>query len=147
MRIELTRQNSGHHFVAENESGAQIHLDASPEVGGENRGLRPMEAVAAAIGGCSAIDIGQILRKQRQTLTDFRISVAAEKVPVAEYSEFREVEVHFQLWGEVSPDKARNAVQLSLGKYCSVSKLVAHTAKITATLTVNNEPLGRVYPN
>jgi putative redox protein len=41
-------------------------MDSSPESGGENFGVRPMQMLLMGLGGCSAIDVIAILRKQRQ---------------------------------------------------------------------------------
>jgi len=45
--------------------------------------------------------------------------------------------LHFKIKGEVDPDKAERAVKLSVEKYCSVSKTLEPTAKITYKVTVN----------
>ena len=77
--IELNRLNDAFHFSAENENGNSVHLDASPDIGGENKGMRPMQMLLAAMGGCSAIDVINILRKQRQDLKDLKITVKGER--------------------------------------------------------------------
>ena len=79
MKIKLQRQNDYYHFIAQNESGAELHLDASPSIGGQNKGFRPMESLLAGLGGCSAIDIISILKKQRQQIDDFKIEIDADR--------------------------------------------------------------------
>jgi putative redox protein len=37
--------------------GNKVHLDASPDIGGTNKGMRPMQLLLVALGGCSTIDI------------------------------------------------------------------------------------------
>ena len=51
---------------ARNEEGNIIHIDGAPDIGGENKGFRPMQLLAAGVGSCSSIDIISILKKQRQ---------------------------------------------------------------------------------
>jgi uncharacterized OsmC-like protein len=63
MNIELNLKNGKFHFEAQNEQGNILQLDASPAIGGENKGFRPMETLLAGLGGCSAIDILSILKK------------------------------------------------------------------------------------
>jgi len=50
------------------ESGHQVVMDRSPDVGGQNLGSRPMEMLLLGLGGCAMIDVVLILRKARQAL-------------------------------------------------------------------------------
>jgi len=43
-------------------------MDSSPETGGGEFGIRPMQMLLMGLGGCSGIDIVSILKKQRQTV-------------------------------------------------------------------------------
>ena len=56
-------------FQAKTGSGHTINMDAKPEVGGENKGARPTELILCGVGGCSGIDIVNILNKMRQEIT------------------------------------------------------------------------------
>ena len=67
----------------------------------------------------------------------FEVEVEGEKEKVEEHSIWKNVILHFKITGEVDYDKAERAVKLSLEKYCSVSKTLEPTAKITYKLTVN----------
>ena len=42
-------------FVGESGSGHGIVLDGSPDHGGRNLGIRPMEAVLIGVGACSKV--------------------------------------------------------------------------------------------
>lgn len=120
--IELNRLNDAFHFSAENENGNSVHLDASPDIGGENKGMRPMQMLLAAMGGCSAIDVINILRKQRQDLKDLKITVKGERETDATPSLYQTVHAHYKFFGQLDPDKVEKAINLSIDKYCSVSK-------------------------
>ena len=61
MHIHIKRVNKKVHLEALNEDGASVHIDGSPEIGGENLGFRPMQLLLAGIGGCSTMDIVSIL--------------------------------------------------------------------------------------
>jgi putative redox protein len=37
-------------------------MDSSPETGGQNFGIRPMQMLLMGLGGCSGIDIVSILK-------------------------------------------------------------------------------------
>jgi putative redox protein len=121
MKIRLNRKNKAYHFEAKNEDGAVLHMDAGPAIGGENKGFRPMQLLIAAIGGCSAIDIGLILGKQKQVIEDFRIDIDAERETGKEPALWKKVHIKFMLKGQIEYDKAKRAVDLSMQKYCSVS--------------------------
>ena len=62
MQINV-RWNGKRQFIGECPSGHELLLDSSPEVGGENAGPRPTEALLTALGGCTGIDVIMILEK------------------------------------------------------------------------------------
>lgn len=137
MKINIKRLNDNFHMEASNEDGNTIQMDSSPEIGGEGKGMRPMQLLLAAVGGCSAIDVVLILKKQKQVIESFEIEVEGEREKIEEYSLFRDICIHFKFTGKVDLDKAERAVKLSVDKYCSVSKTLEPTAKITYKVTVN----------
>jgi putative redox protein len=137
MKIQLKRLDDAYNFEAVNEEGSTISMDGSSEIGGHNKGMRPMQLLLAAIGGCSAIDIVSILKKQKQEITSFTIEVDGAREKIADYSLFRDISLIFHLKGKIDRDKAERAVKLSMEKYCSVSKTLEPTAKIHYTVKVN----------
>jgi putative redox protein len=134
--IELRRLNDAFHFEAANEQGNLVHLDASPDIGGTNQGMRPMQMLLAAMGGCSAIDVVNILKKQKQPLKDIKITVSGEREPDVIPSLYTEVHAHFRLFGELDKEKVGKAVSLSVEKYCSVAKTLEAKAKITYSFEI-----------
>jgi putative redox protein len=136
IKIEINRLNDAFHFVASNENGNTVHIDASPEIGGTNQGMRPMQMLLAAFGGCSSIDVVNILKKQKQDLRDIKITVTGEREDGAVPSLFVNVHAHFKLFGKLDNDKAEKAVSLSVDKYCSVAKTLEKTAKVTYSFEI-----------
>jgi putative redox protein len=136
IKIEINRLNDGFHMEALNEQGNSIHIDASPDIGGGNNGMRPMQLLLAAMGGCSSIDIINILKKQRQDLKDIKITVTGEREKDVVPSLYTEVHVHFKLFGNLDRDKTEKAVALSVEKYCSVAKTLEKTAKVTYSFEI-----------
>ncbi|HMT77668.1 MAG TPA: OsmC family protein [Saprospiraceae bacterium] len=130
MKIHIKRINEDFQMEAVNEEGNTIMMDGSPSIGGANLGMRPMQLLLAAIGGCSAIDVIHILKKQRQDITSFSVEVDGMSEPVDDYSLYRNITVLFRIKGNVDVKKAQKAAQLSFEKYCSVSKTLEHTANI-----------------
>ncbi len=137
MKINVKRLNDNFHMEARNEDGNSIQMDGSPDIGGEGKGMRPRQLLLAAVGGCSAIDVILILKKQKQEITEFDVEVEGESEKVEHYSLFRDITLHFKIKGKVDLDKAERAVKLSIDKYCSVSKTLEPTAKINYKVTIN----------
>ncbi len=137
MKISIKRTDDDFAMEAKNEDGNIITMDGPPQLGGHNSGFRPTQLLLAAVGGCSAIDVLMILKKQKQKVDSLEIEVDGEKEKVEEYSLFRNIEIHFKLKGKIDLEKAERAVQLSIEKYCSVSKTLEPTAKITYKVSVN----------
>ena len=116
IKIELNRLNDAFHMEARNEQGNTVHIDGSPDIGGTNQGMRPMQLLLVCMGGCSSIDIINILKKQKQPLKDFKVTVTGEREKDVVPSLFTEVHVHFRLYGELDPDKVQKAVSSGGGK-------------------------------
>ncbi|MCC9137825.1 OsmC family protein [Pontibacter silvestris] len=136
MEVNLTRVDQDYHFQATGSSGIEVNIDGSPEIGGHNAGARPMELLLMGLGGCSSIDIIQILKKQRQQIDSFDIKVNAERTPGEVPSLFKNIHVHFKLGGPLDEEKVRKAIDLSLDKYCSVAAILYKTATITHSFEV-----------
>lgn len=131
MKIELKRLNDAFHMEAVNEQGNKVEIDGSPVIGGGNLGMRPMQMVLSALGGCSAIDIINLLRKQRQPLEDFQVTVEAEREADKVPSLFTKIHVHYKLKGDLKPKKVEKAVQRSMEQLCSVKMILDETAEVS----------------
>jgi putative redox protein len=128
------------HFEGMGTSSVPVHIDAAEGIGGHNAGARPMELLLMGIGGCTAIDVILILKKQRQSIEDFqiRISGTREKIEGTEKTPFREINIQFELKGPIDGNKALKAIQLSMEKYCSATAQLEPSATITHTLVLNS---------
>jgi putative redox protein len=141
MKVTLDRLNENFHFEARGDDGATMHFDAGAAHGGQGLGVRPMQALLMAAGGCSAIDIILILKKQKQVITGFHIDIDGEREKDREPAFWETVHLVYRIDGQVEPAKARRAVALSLEKYCSVSLTLEKAgAKITWEVLVNGTP-------
>jgi len=130
MKIKLkTSDNNLDKFVGINESGHEIVLG----MGGSAMG--PMENVLVSLAGCSTIDVVLMLKKMRQELTAVDVEVTAkrrEEIPRT----FTDIHLHFTIKGKVKENKAEQAVESSMTKYCSVSKMLEKAATITSSFEV-----------
>lgn len=131
MKIQLKRIDDAFHMEAMNESGNTVHTDGSPEIGGSNKSMRPMQLMLVGIGSCSSIDIIHLLKKQRQQLDDIKIDVTSEREKDKVPSLFTKIHLHYDLFGPLDEKKVERACSLSMEKYCSVAKLLEKTAEIT----------------
>lgn len=121
INIELTRVNGDFGFEARDADGHKVKLDSSPETGGENFGVRPMQNLLMSLGGCSGIDIVSILKKQRQQIDGFNMFIEGEREQGKEPSLWKTINIIFELKGDVDIEKAKRACELSIDKYCSVA--------------------------
>ena len=137
MKVELKRVNDAFHFEAVGAANVPVHIDGSPEIGGVDAGARPMEMILMGLGGCSAIDIVLILQKQRQLIEDLAITVEGERVPNETPSIFKTIHVHYSFKGDLSEEKVKRAIELSMGKYCSVTAILNKTAEVTHSFSIH----------
>ncbi|GAB2827365.1 OsmC family protein [Ferruginibacter profundus] len=122
IEINMQRVSGDFGFEAKDANGHIVHMDSSDESGGQNFGIRPMQMLLMGLGGCSAIDIVMILKKQRQTVDDFSIKVTGEREAGKEPSLWANAKITFFLKGDIDKEKAYRACELSMNKYCSVAE-------------------------
>ena len=144
MKVTLNRLNDNYHFELKNERGHIVNVDNRSEFGGNDLGASPMELVLMGVAGCSGIDMISILKKQRQEITSFKAEVEGERVQVDEAKPFKDITVIFFLEGEINPEKASRAAQLSFEKYCSVSKTLEPTATVHYKVVLNGVELAKI---
>ena len=130
MKVHINRLNDHLLMEALNENGHKVLLD------GEEAAFRPMQLVLAAVGSCSTIDVVLILKKQREPLADIQVVVEGarheDKIPKT----FKTINLHYILKGNVNPEKAKRAIELSMNKYCSVSAMLRTTVEITYSFEI-----------
>jgi len=124
------RWNGKMGFVGVYGSNHAVVMDVRPESGGDGTAPSPMELVLMALGGCSGVDVAEILRKKRLNVRDFQIILEGERAE--DYPKvFTKVQMTFVFEGEgLTMKPLEDAVRLSLDKYCSVAGMVGKTADI-----------------
>jgi len=129
MKITLRSTDSLDKYAAFNEKGKGLMLS------GDGSAVGPMQSVLMAVAGCSTIDIVMILEKMKQPLKDIQVEVDGkrrEKIPKV----YTDIHLHYKLKGDLKEAKVKRAVDLSLGKYCSVSKMLEKSVKITSSFEI-----------
>jgi putative redox protein len=117
-----------HRFNGVADSGHAIVVD-----GDKTTGNSPMELVLIGLCGCTGYDVVSILQKKREPFTSLEVRAEAERTaePPSVYTEIKMI---YRVGGKVSRKAVEDAVRLSKEKYCSVSAMLAKTAKITAAI-------------
>jgi putative redox protein len=109
-------------------SGHSIVVD-----GDKAAGNSPMELVLIGLCGCTGYDVVSILQKKREPLTSLEVRAEAERAADPP-SVYVQIKLIYRVGGKVSSKAVEDAVRLSKEKYCSVSAMLAKTAKITAEI-------------
>ena len=123
-------------FIAETGSGHILAMDGAPdaerpESGGQNLAPRPMEAVLAGTGGCTAYDVVLILKRGRHDVRGCSVRLTSERA-ATEPKVFTRIHMHFTVTGRGIPASAvERAIAMSHEKYCSASIMLGKTAQIT----------------
>ena len=107
----------GERYVGHNEAGDQIIIDGEDVA----LGVRPMEALLAALGTCTAFDVVSILAKRRTPVESYRIELEGERAEEHPRRYTRIVVRHIVSGEGITQRSLDRAVSLSHEKYCSVA--------------------------
>jgi len=124
----------GKQYVATDSSKHSVVISAQDE---ENAtGMIPPDMLLAALGGCTAMGVTSILQQKRQDLKDLVITVSGEQ-DEERPNAFHTITIEYVVSGhKISRKAVEDAVELSLGKYCSVSATVKPKAKIISIIDI-----------
>ena len=117
-------------FTGQTESGHSIVIGTAD---GEapKPGPSAMELVLMGAGSCSAWDVVEILRKGRQAIEDVIVELDADRAPEPP-KVFTRIHLHFIVKGrDLSEHRVKRAIDLSVEKYCSATKMLEKTATVT----------------
>jgi putative redox protein len=133
--IAHSEWKGGSIFEGNTSNGNLLYFDADSA---HSQGPSPMEAVLAALCACTSVDVVSILQKKRQPLLGLRVSATAEQSPEPPRV-FTHIKLTYEVSGRVDRLAAERAVELSKGKYCSVSKMLEKAAKIDFEIVMVDE--------
>lgn len=118
-------------FIGQSQSEHSYVMDGPEDLGGKNKGMRPMEALLISIGGCTSFDVITILKKSKQKIDDCEVIITAERVETIP-KVFKNIHIHFRVKGQnLSEDLVERAIKLSAEKYCSASIMLGKSVEIT----------------
>ncbi len=111
-------------FTGAADTGFEVPLGSSPEVGGYNDGFRPMELMAISLAGCTAMDVISILGKKRQEISDFKVKVTTERSETHP-KVFTKAVIEYHVAGKDLSEKAvTRAMELSADSYCPAQAML-----------------------
>lgn len=139
MKVQINRINDKFLFEAKGSSGVPVLIDNKTDE--PSKGASPMELLLMGVGGCSAIDVISILKKQRQEITSYKMEVEGSRKEVRDAKPFEAIHVILYLEGKIDEAKAIRAAALSFEKYCSVSITMEASVKISYSIILNGKTL------
>ncbi|MFW6048538.1 MAG: OsmC family protein [Candidatus Bipolaricaulota bacterium] len=129
MEVEV-RQVQGSTFIGRGDSNHWTTMDASAESGGADGATRPMEMLLIGLGGCTGIDMSEILKKMRVNYQEIKMEISADrrdKHPKV----FTEIRLKYKVYGTDLPeDKITKAVKLTQEKFCSATHTLRNPAEV-----------------
>ena len=127
----------GLHFMGTDSTRHSIVL--SPAEEGRGIGMKPSELLLIALGGCTGVDVVDIMRKKRQQMTGLEIGVSGAQDPDPPWT-FRPIHAEYVARGRALSEKAlTDAIRLSEEKYCSVMATVRGVAEVTSGYRIVEE--------
>lgn len=127
MQTATVKWVSGEQFLATLPSGHAVAVDSDRK---RNSAPGPMELMLAALGSCTATDIVLILAKKRQRLDSLEIVIQGERTKEPP-TVWVKLEILYRMKGKIEDKAARDAVQLSLDKYCGAAATLRKSGEIS----------------
>ena len=103
---------------------------------GAATGFSASELLLAGVGSCSAWDVVEILRKQRQRVSTIEVRVEGDQATEPPWA-YERVRVQYAITGHhLNVGKVRKAVELSERRYCAVIATIRGVAQVTCHVEV-----------
>ena len=136
MNVSVKRIDEAYKMEVTNETGEIMYMDGSKALGASETAFRPMQLLLTSLGGCSAIDIINVLTRGRQRIDSFEMKLTGDRVDGTP-SPFTKMNVHFILTGKIKEEKLLKAIELAETKYCSVYFSLNSDIDISYTYDLN----------
>jgi putative redox protein len=108
--------------------------------------MTPTEVMLGSIGGCTAWDVVEILRKQRQPVTAVSVRVEGSQAEDPPWP-FTRIVLRFRVTGHrIDRDAVERAVKLSSEKYCSALATVRGVAEVETEIEILEAPPEQSLP-
>ena len=123
-------------FTGVADSGFAVRMDSHPTA---ETGVSPVEMVALALAGCTAMDVISILGKQRQDVTAFDVHIHAERA--TDYPKvITSAELEYIVVGHGIQENALIiAIDRSVKKYCPVHAMLKAVFPIDLRYSIHED--------
>jgi putative redox protein len=105
--------------------------------GDSSAGPSPVQLLAISLAGCMSMDIVDILRKGRHTMTAFRSDIVGERAQEPP-TRLLKVRLEFHVQGVVPAQAVTRAIALSRDKYCSVWHSLRQDIELTTSFDITS---------
>lgn len=121
--------------------GHKVAVDARPPLG-TNQGMTPKELLLSALAGCTAMDVVALLKKHRQPLERFKVTVDAPTSEGGHPKQFTRAELVFEASGEIDSAILLDSIKASQTMYCGVSAMLSRAFPIAYSVILNGMKVG-----
>ncbi len=130
--VTLTWTGAGLRFTGLTSYGDPIAVGGEPD----GAGAKPSDLLPLSLAACTAYDVVEILRKQRQDLRALVITVRSVQDPDPPWT-FRSIHMSVALTGNVDEGRAARAIDLAERKYCAVAATLRPVVELTHSFTIS----------
>lgn len=122
MKIETVWQ-SEKQFIATDDKGHSVTIDAQESNGGKNIGQTPAELLVSALGGCMGITMMTSLENYDEGVEELRIElegVKSDQIP----KRVEKIKLTIHIKTDIKQKVVDRVVKLAHNKYCTISNSI-----------------------
>ncbi|HLQ75551.1 MAG TPA: OsmC family protein [Alloiococcus sp.] len=122
MKIETVWQ-SEKQFIATDDKGHSVTIDAQESNGGKNIGQTPAELLVSALGGCMGITMMTSLENYDEGVEELRIKlegVKSDQIP----KRMEKIKLTIHIKTDIKQKVVDRVVKLAHNKYCTISNSI-----------------------
>lgn len=119
----------------------KVQMDAKAPLG-QDGGPTPKELVLVGLGGCTAMDVAALLKKNKQQPSSFDVSVEAQTSSGGHPIVFTEALITYTIQGPVESAILLESVQKSQNIFCGVSAMLGKAFPIRYRVELNGQIIG-----
>jgi len=126
-----TKWENDFHFISSLDN-KEIHFDATAIPGDHDHGVSPKTVILSGLSGCTGMDVVALLNKKfNVNFSSFTISVSGELTETHPIY-YDKIHIVYSIKvNDADREKVKEAVHLSLTRYCGVHEMLSKAATIT----------------
>ena len=123
-------------LAGRSDSNHWVMMDGEEKFGGSDAASKPKELLLMALGGCTAMDVISLMKKQRVAYTRFEVRLTGT-VRDEHPKIFTDIHIEYIVQGNnIHEADIQRAIELSATKYCAVSAMLNKTVNISQSLRI-----------